>query len=118
MLPVNSHFQGFAKAMGLRPGHSGAVLPDVGNQTFMTAFFEMLDAQVGGRNYWWPDNAYGTALSSDKGLNRVLWDRIQFCEHVNPETVGRPSVFIPFGGLGTGRLREQPTTMPLFWAPI
>ena len=57
MLPVNSHFQGFAKAMGLRPGHSKAVLPDVGNQTFMTAFFEMLDAQVGGRNYWWPDNA-------------------------------------------------------------
>ena len=57
MLPVNSHFQGFAKAMGLRPGHTEAVLPDVGNQTFMTAFFEMLDAQVGGRNYWWPDNA-------------------------------------------------------------
>ena len=57
VLPVNSHFQGFAKAMGLRPGHSKAVLPDVGNQTFMTAFFEMLDAQVGGRNYWWPDNA-------------------------------------------------------------
>ena len=47
MLPVNSRFQGFAKAMGLRPGHSEAVLPDVGNQTFMTAFFEMLDAQVG-----------------------------------------------------------------------
>ena len=39
----------------------------------------------------------------------MLWDRIQFCEHVNPETVGRPSVFIPFGGLGAGRLREQPT---------
>ena len=57
MLPVNSRFQGFAKAMGLRPGHSEAVRPDVGNQTFMTAFFEMLDAQVGGRNYWWPDNA-------------------------------------------------------------
>ena len=23
----------------------------------------------------WPDNAYGTKLSSQKGLNRVLWDR-------------------------------------------
>ena len=53
----------------------------------------------------WPDNGYGTALSSQRGLNRVLWDRTQFFEHVNEETVGRPTIFIPFGGLGSGRCK-------------
>jgi hypothetical protein len=52
----------------------------------------------------WPDNGYGTALSTEHGLNRVLWDRIQFISQVNEQTVGRPSIFIPFGGLGSGRM--------------
>ena len=70
----------------------------------MTSFFRLLDGQTGGRNYWWPDNGYGTGLSAAKGLNRVLWDRTLFFEHVNETTCGRPAVFIPFGGLGSGRM--------------
>ena len=38
------------------------------------------------------------------GLNRVLWDRHMFYEHVNETTCGRPTIFIPFGGLGSGRM--------------
>ena len=34
----------------------------------------------------------------------MLWDRIQFISQVNEQTVGRPSIFIPFGGLGSGRM--------------
>ena len=37
-------------------------------------------AQAGGRNYWWPDYGYGTALSNKHGLNKVLWDRHMFCK--------------------------------------
>ena len=107
--PVNSLFPEFAKAVGL-PGSYDAhnatnfVPPDIGNRTFVEAFFRLLDGQTGGRNYWWPDNGYGTGLSNQKGLNRVLWDRTMFIEHVNESTCGRPTVFIPFGGLGSGRM--------------
>lgn len=103
--PANSQFARFARQMGLPESHNRTVPPDMGNATFVKAFFELLNDQAGGRNYWWPDNGYGTALSSHPhGLNRVLWDRIQFIEHVDPRTVGRPSVFLPFGGLGSGRM--------------
>jgi hypothetical protein len=102
--PNNSQFAQFARRMGLPTDHERVVPPDMGNATFVEAFFELLNGQSGGRNYWWPDNGYGTALSSAHGLNRVLWDRIQFTEHVDPDTVGRPSVFLPFGGLGSGRM--------------
>ena len=39
-----------------------------------------------------------------RDANRILWDRTMFIEHVNESTCGRPSVFIPFGGLGSGRM--------------
>eukprot|EP01046_Picozoa_sp_COSAG06_P015360 COSAG06_NODE_980_length_11224_cov_324.998382_5_plen_210_part_00 len=136
--PVNSLFPDFAKAMGLPPKYgdhnaTDFVPPDVGDKTFVEAFFKLLDGQAGGRNYWWPDNGYGTALSNQHGtkkrllraslcikqsiyqdrlgtsigkvegerafsagLNRVLWDRTMFIEHVNESTCGRPTVFIPY----------------------
>lgn len=102
--PNNSQFALFARQMGLPADYDRIVPPDMGNATFVEAFFKLLNGQAGGRNYWWPDNGYGTALSSARGLNKVLWDRIQFTEHVNPRTVGRPTVFLPFGGLGSGRM--------------
>lgn len=83
--------------MGLPTHNSNAtdfVPPDIGNRTFVDAFFRLLDGQAGGRNYWWPDNGYGTELSKQHGLNRVLWDRHMFYEHVNETTCGRPSVFV------------------------
>lgn len=104
--PHNSYYLQFLKAMGLSTDHNLTVPPDIGNKKFMSAFFAMLENQTGGRNYWWPDNGYGTALipSTEKGLNRMLWDRIQFYNHCNEERIGRPSVFMPFGGLGSGRM--------------
>ena len=49
--PANSRFAAFAETMGISPNHKGLVLPDMGNQTFVKAFFELLNGQVGGRNY-------------------------------------------------------------------
>ena len=70
--PVNSLFPDFAKAMGLPPKYgdhnaTDFVPPDVGDKTFVEAFYKLLDGQAGGRNYWWPDNGYGTALSNQHG---------------------------------------------------
>ena len=79
--PVNSLFPDFAKAMGLPPKYgdhnaTDFVPPDVGDKTFVEAFFKLLDGQAGGRNYWWPDNGYGTALSNQHGTKNA------FCEPV------------------------------------
>ena len=76
--PVNSLFPEFAKAMGLPPSYdthnaTNFVPPDIGNRKFVESFFRLLDGQAGGRNYWWPDNGYGTALSNQKGLNRSVF---------------------------------------------
>eukprot|EP01043_Picozoa_sp_COSAG02_P043375 COSAG02_NODE_3772_length_6254_cov_13.035906_5_plen_123_part_00 len=76
--PVNSLFPEFAKAMGLPPSYdthnaTNFVPPDIGNRKFVESFFRLLDGQAGGRNYWWPDNGYGTTLSNQKGLNRSVF---------------------------------------------
>ena len=53
--PVNSRFADLADA--LNANASEPVPLEIGDKDYMEAWFKMIDAQVGGRNYWWPDNA-------------------------------------------------------------
>lgn len=105
-LPQNSRFAGLAKAMNV--SETTAVPCDVGDSTYVSAWFKMLEEQVGGRNYWWLDSPHmpgqlDHSQGGRPGLNSELWNRIQFFEQVNETKVGRPTVMGPYGGLGTHR---------------
>ena len=76
-LPANSHFSQLAGALG-RPANESVPL-EIGDKAYVTAWFKMIDAQVGGRNYWWLDSPHSqSGLDNNKtnlragGLNAEL----------------------------------------------
>ena len=102
--PVNSRFAELADALGANA--SEPVPLEIGDKDYMQAWFKMIDAQVGGRNYWWLDSPHApSALDDRPGAhpNAELWNRLQFWGAVNESKVGRPTVMGPWGGLGTHR---------------
>ena len=108
-LPANSHFAELAAALG-RPANESVPL-EIGDKTYVTAWFKLIDAQVGGRNYWWLDSPHSkNGLDNNKtnlgsgGLAAELWNRHIFWQACDEAKVGRPSVMGPFGGLGTHRM--------------
>eukprot|EP00039_Didymoeca_costata_P004276 m.72389 g.72389 ORF g.72389 m.72389 type:complete len:805 (+) comp12322_c0_seq2:75-2489(+) len=98
---LNSKFGDFAKQLGLPGDYDKTVPLDVQSKTYMEAFFQLLNSQVNGSNYWWLDNPQDMSTVGPD-FNAGFWDRIQF--FLNSKAQGqRPTVMGPWGGLGTHR---------------
>lgn len=115
--PNNSAYPAFARALGAEPAANLTFRTEMANASFVKAWFDLLDAQTGGQNYWWLDNGMprcqpdggppcNSTLSSLslEQFNAILFDRIAFFEDAAARgKLGRPTVMGPFGGLGTHR---------------
>ena len=62
--PVNSRFADLADA--LNANASEPVPLEIGDKDYMEAWFKMIDAQVGGRNYWWLDSPHAPSALDDR----------------------------------------------------
>lgn len=114
--PVNSQFAMLAAA--LNRSTELAVPLEIGDQAYVKHWFELIDTQVGGRNYWWLDSPHlpgqlddasdshngSTSKTNYMELNAELWNRRIFWNAVNQSKLGRPTVMGPWGGLGTHRM--------------